>query len=243
MKVVILAGGFGSRLQAVVKDVPKPMADISGTPFLELLMGNLLRHGAESFYLCVGYKQEVIKSRFGSAFRGAPVFYSSEDSPLGTGGAIKKAFESFEISQAVVMNGDTFVQMDYAGFYSENKDKDLALALQKVPDTSRYGRVETRDGAVVAFKEKNASSGEGYINAGVYLVNKKLWQGKALKETFSFEQDILEPYAAAMNPGVYKADGYFIDIGIPESYAQACREKDLWLSSQEDSREKQRAGA
>ncbi len=224
MKIVILAGGFGTRLRSVVKDVPKPMADITGTPFLELLMRNLIHYGADSFYLCVGYKKESITTHFGETFLGVPVFYSVEAEPLGTGGAIKKAFDTFGLENAVVLNGDTFVQMDYAAFYLENKGKVLSLALREVPDTSRYGRVETRNGAIAAIKEKKDSSGAGDINAGVYLIDRRLWKGKSLPEAFSFETELLEPCASSLELGAYKADGYFIDIGIPEDYLRAQNE-------------------
>ena len=92
MEVIILAGGFGTRLQSVVKDVPKPMADINGKPFLEYLFQYLHKHNIKSVVLSVGYKQEIIKNHFQNTHKDMQVLYSSEDDPLGTGGAIKKAF-------------------------------------------------------------------------------------------------------------------------------------------------------
>ena len=79
MKTIILVGGMGTRLQSVVKDVPKPMADINGKPFLEYLMDNMLQYGATEFILCVGYLREVIMEYFGSSFKGGPVTYSVEE--------------------------------------------------------------------------------------------------------------------------------------------------------------------
>lgn len=223
MKAVLLAGGFGTRLQSIVKDVPKPMADIGGTPFLEILMGNLADCGIEAYYLCVGYKREVIEHYFGHSFRGLPVFYSCEDEPLGTGGAIKKAYDEFSLEAALVLNGDTFVQMDYAAFFAANRERNLAIALRQVEDTSRYGKVETLGDRVIAFREKEASSGSGYISAGVYVIRPALWGGRSLPPCFSLEKDIIEPYAARpdSNIGFCKTAGYFIDIGVPESYAEA----------------------
>ena len=103
MNIIILAGGFGTRLQSVVKDVPKPMADINGTPFLELLMREILFCDPERIILCVSYMKDVIKQHFGDSFLGVPVLYSEENEPLGTGGAIKQAFDLFGLDEAVVL--------------------------------------------------------------------------------------------------------------------------------------------
>ena len=121
MNIIILAGGFGTRLQSVVKDVPKPMADINGTPFLELLMREILFCDPERIILCVSYMKDVIKQHFGDSFLGVPVLYSEENEPLGTGGAIKQAFDLFGLDEAVVLNGDTYVQVNYSEFIRKSE--------------------------------------------------------------------------------------------------------------------------
>ena len=148
MKVIILAGGFGTRLQSVVNDVPKPMADINGTPFLELLMTNMLSFGASEFVLCVSYMRDKIIDYFGEDFRGVPVRYSIEEEPLGTGGAIKQAFDLFGLDDAVVINGDSYIKMDYTDFYRQAKGNMLAVALKRVENASRYGLVETNGNVI-----------------------------------------------------------------------------------------------
>lgn len=230
MKVIILAGGFGTRLQSVVQDVPKPMADINGTPFLELLMTNMLHYGATEFILCVSYLREKIIDHFGDDFRGVPVRYSVEEEALGTGGAIKQAFELYNLDEAVVINGDSFIKMDYADFYQKNKGNDIAIALKYMTNASRYGLVETADGYITHFNEKSSETKAGLINAGIYLIGKSLWKFAPEDKKFSFEKDILERHIAEMQAKFYQTEDYFIDIGVPESYAQALRElKDVIL--------------
>lgn len=223
MNIVILAGGFGTRLQSVVHDVPKPMADIKGTPFLELLMQELSFLDPERFVLCVSYKKDIIKQHFKDNFLGIPVVYSEEDTPLGTGGAIKQAFDLYNMEDALVLNGDSYIAADYAGFEKQNKDATLAVMLKQVEDANRYGRVEVENNRIVAFREKEQIMQPGLINAGIYKINRKLFSGN-LPAKFSFEKDVLEPIIPQLKPKYMVADDYFIDIGLPESYAQACRE-------------------
>ena len=170
MKTIILVGGMGTRLQSVVKDVPKPMADINGKPFLEYLMQNMLNFGTTEFILCTGYKHEVIIDYFKDNFKGIPVKYSIEEELLGTGGAIKQAFDMFEIDNAIVLNGDTFVKMDYAKFYQKMFGEKLGLSLKYVNNASRYGLVKTLQDRVIEFTEKKDTDEEGFINAGIYTV-------------------------------------------------------------------------
>ncbi len=223
MKVIILAGGFGTRLQSVVSNVPKPMADIKGSPFLDILMQKMIQNGATEFVLCVSYKKEAIMNYFEDSFYDIPVKYSIEEEPLGTGGAIKQAFEQFNIDKAVVINGDTYVEMDYNLFYQQMEQESFAIALKQLENASRYGLVKVEDNKVLEFSEKSNEAESGLINAGVYLISKEVFSGVKDKK-FSFEKDVLETEISKTRPKYYLADDYFIDIGIPESYAQACRE-------------------
>ena len=224
MKVIILAGGFGTRLQSVVHDVPKPMADINGTPFLELLMANMLQYGASEFILCVSYMRDKIINYFGDDFRGVPVKYSIENEPLGTGGAIKQAFDLFSLDEAMVINGDSYIKMNYAEFYAKNQGNTISIALKYMPNASRYGIVETSQKTIIRFNEKSAENKPGLINAGIYLIGKNLWKFAPEAKKFSFEKDILETHISKLQASFYKTEDYFIDIGIPESYAKALKE-------------------
>ena len=223
MNIVILAGGMGTRLQSVVHDVPKPMADIDGSPFLELLMRELCFLDPARFVLCVSYKKEIIQEYFKDNFLGVPIQYSIENEPLGTGGAIKQAFDLYNLNDALVLNGDSYIAADYDKFWNYNKNEKLAVMLKKVDDANRYGRVDVCDGRVMDFHEKQPDSQPGFINAGIYKINKNLFSEK-LSQKFSFEKDVLEPIIPQIHPSYMLADDYFIDIGLPESYATAQKE-------------------
>ena len=112
MEAIILAGGFGTRLQSVVSDVPKPMATISGRPFLEILLKSLAEMGFSRVVLSLGYKAEMIRSHFGSNFLGQDLVYVEEKTPLGTGGATRLAATACTQSNMFVFNGDTFLELE-----------------------------------------------------------------------------------------------------------------------------------
>lgn len=223
MDVVILAGGYGSRLRSVLSDRPKPMADIDGIPFLELLLRDIAFSDPGKIILCVSYMKEVIQEYFGDHFMGIPVLYSVESEPLGTGGAIKQAFDLFHLDDALVLNGDSYVKVDYNNLLLSCRHDPLGLVLVHVDDANRYGRVEIADGRVLSLLEKSPEHTPGLVNAGVYKISRSLFSAN-LPRRFSFEKDVLEPSVHSLHPRFLTAEGYFIDIGIPESLALAQRE-------------------
>ncbi|MFM7622658.1 MAG: nucleotidyltransferase family protein [Alphaproteobacteria bacterium] len=220
MQVIILAGGFGTRLQAVVPDLPKPMAPVAGRPFLAYLMQNLKRYGASRFILSVHYKRETIMGAFGEAFDGIPIDYAVEETPLGTGGGIANAVRFVTEDTALILNGDTFLDMDYTGFHEQAGHHNLTLALRHVPDVSRYGQVAVNDTHITHFAEKGPS-GPGLINGGVYGLNVPWFRGLNLPQAFSMESDFFYPQVAELKPHYVTTEGYFLDIGVPEDYARA----------------------
>ena len=223
MNIIILAGGFGKRLRSVVSDVPKPMADIDGVPFLELLIREWLFIDPEKIVLCVSYLKDKIKNHFGKEYLGVPIAYSEEENALDTGGAIKQAFEKFNLDEAIVLNGDTYVKFDFERFANSNAGAPLTVVLKRVEDASRYGRVVVKDNRIISLKEKIKKFEPGFINAGIYKINKSLLNCD-LPKKFSFEKDFLEKRVANISPQFIIADDYFIDIGLPESYKKACKE-------------------
>ena len=141
MQFIVLAGGFGRRLNKVIQDVPKPMADIGGKPFLTYLLTFLLRFPISKIVVSVGYKKEFIQNYFKDSFHNIPIVYSCETDPLGTGGAIKQAFEYINDEFAIVINGDTFFKVDLLNFFlfSKNLNSDVVVALKYLQEVQRYG--------------------------------------------------------------------------------------------------------
>lgn len=225
MEAVILAGGFGTRLQKVVHDVPKPMAPVAGKPFLSYLLDQLDRQGCTHAVLAVGYKKEVIQNFFGSYYNGISLSYSVEDKPLLTGGALKKALQMVTEEAVLVLNGDTFFGVDFSKMmdFHCKAHSDATLAVKKLHDFSRYGTVHFDDDyRITRFVEKKACQ-KGFINGGVYVLNRTLF-GDISQDKFMMEKDFLEKYVDTKLFSAFPCDSYFIDIGIPEDYEKANKE-------------------
>ena len=221
MKAVILAGGKGTRLKTVVPHLPKPMASVGGRPFLEYIFEKLILDKVDTVVLSVGYKREVIKSKYNSGFKNLKVSFSEETTPLLTGGAIKKATEAISDDIVIVLNGDSYTEFDLKKFYSNHLQKkaDVSILAVKMTDASRYGLLQLgSDYRVANFCEKQPNS-SGYINAGIYLFNPE--QLRKCKETvFSFEE-WLKSNIHSLKIYAYPNSEKFIDIGVPEDYELA----------------------
>jgi len=219
----ILAGGFGTRLQSVVSDKPKVLAEVSGKPFLAYLLEQLSPAGIRKVVICTGYMAEQIEECFGDAYDSLRIVYSREDEPLGTGGALRLALSKLSSEIILVMNGDSYIDTDlsvYANWFFE-KGLQAALLLSWAEDTSRYGSVIINENKTVAsFEEKSENCGPGWINAGIYLFRKSLIASMPSGRHYSLERDF---FPELTGKGLYGfcVGGRFIDIGTPESYAEA----------------------
>lgn len=223
-EAIILAGGFGTRLKEVVSDVPKVMAPVNGRPFLEYVLDYLEHYMIEHVVLSVGYKHEIIKSHFGYQYNSINIKYAIEDEPLGTGGAIKKAFELINDNKAFVFNGDTMFRINLVKHYDFHlsKQADFSLVLRQVNNVQRYGAVEYDDDKkITSFLEKGEKFGDGYINGGVYLINKRFFNQHQWPEKFSIEKDCFEKMVSSYSFYGMVCKQYFLDIGIPEDYNRA----------------------
>jgi len=208
-EAIILAGGLGTRLSSVLKDVPKPMADINGRPFLEYILKYLLDQGISHVILSVGYKYEIIRNYFKKRYLDLQIDYSIEDKPLGTGGAIKRALYYSNGEDTLILNGDTIFKIDLHKFYELHRSKKspLSIALKLIEDTRRYGLIEIDyDFRIKGFYEKGRVIDKGLINGGIYLLNKAFFSKFEIPEIFSFEKDFLEKY--------YKEETYKIENSI-----------------------------
>jgi D-glycero-alpha-D-manno-heptose 1-phosphate guanylyltransferase len=222
--VIIIAGGKGTRLHSVLKDVPKGMAVIAGNPFLAYLLGYLKYLGYQNIVLSVGYLHEQIVNYFSNSWEGLSIKYSIEDEPLGTGGAVKKALQFCKSDNVLVMNGDTLFAIDTLKLNSvlDQPGTQIVLALREVDNADRYGKVILdENGRVLEFREKSPGNSAGLINGGVYLMKKDAMSKEGLPEKFSIEQEFFPTICKAGNmKGVVYHD-YFLDIGIPEDLARA----------------------
>ena len=221
MQAILLAGGLGTRLRSVVNDRPKPMALIGDKPFMEYVVLELTRQGVTEIIFAVGYKGSMVEEYFKDGTQwGIQVSYAYEEELLGTAGAIKNAGSKVTEDRFLVLNADTFYQIDYSRLTSLSTERnlDMALVLREVSDVSRYGQAVLEDGWLKAFNEKTEEKRKGTINGGIYYLKRELLneipEGKV-----SLEQDMIPKWLSeGKKLGGFVSGGYFIDIGIPEDY-------------------------
>lgn len=222
---IILAGGFGTRLQSVVNDLPKPMAAVNGEPFLNYQLRYLKHFGIRQIIFSIGHLGDKIKGYYQNAFEGLSISYVAEPQPLGTGGGIRLAAETRENSEVIVLNGDSFFDADLNSFYRNHQQSGskISLALRQVDDAARYGTIITnQENTITSFKEKNNEQKAGKINAGIYLIDVKTYLANTPSNVnFSIEKDFFEKLHHILSIKAFELEGYFIDIGIPEDYNKA----------------------
>ncbi len=222
-EVIILAGGLGTRLRSVVRDRPKPMALVSGRPFLEHLMDYWAKQGISRFVLSVGYLAGSIKAHFGRCYCGCSIEYVEEAAPLGTGGGFRQALQYtlWQQQYVVLVNGDTWFEVDLARLTRDAHQSRLpvTVALKPLRSNDRYGAVRIdENNRIVEFGIK--TSGSCLINGGCYFIDVQA-VAEALceyPEKFSLEGDLLAQMARNGKVGASIQDATFLDIGIPADY-------------------------
>ena len=218
----ILIGGMGTRLGALTRETPKPLLPVDGAPFLDVLIGEAVRRGFRDILLLAGYKPEVVaeyaasvQSRFSGDHR---VTVSVEPEPLGTGGALRHAAEHLADS-FLLLNGDTWFDFNWLDLFRVAGDKS-AIAARRVPNADRHERLRIEaDGRVAEIEPRAEGSGSDLINGGAYVLRKSDLTG--FSERFSIESDLLPSLIGRSSLRAKKYDGFFLDIGIPETFEAA----------------------
>ena len=222
MEVIILAGGFGTRLQSKVRDIPKPMAPINNRPFSDYVLDYLTTNKVKQVILSVYYKYELIKNYYGSNYNGMNISYSIDSEELGTGGAIKAAVQKSKNDHIFIINGDTYFNINLAHLINNhvNNNNDITLSLKSMTNFERYGFVETdSSGQVYSLKEKKYRN-YGKVDGGIYLINRSIFNSYENKKKFSFN-DFIMNNLNNLKVGSLLFDELFIDIGIPEDYKRS----------------------
>lgn len=223
-EAMILVGGKGTRLSSAVSDRPKPMAEVAGRPFVVWLLMRLRAQGVRRIVFCTGHLGDVVEEYFGDGTHwGMELRYSRDPFPLGTGGAVRHGLDQIEGDRFLVLNGDSYCRCDIqmlADVHIRNR-AEATLWLVQTDDCRRYGSVLVgADGAVQSFAEKSSVLGCGFINAGVYLIERAAAETIAPGRRVSLEAEF---FPGLVGQGLFAAVGResFIDIGTPESYAGA----------------------
>jgi mannose-1-phosphate guanylyltransferase len=230
VKAVILAGGEGTRLRPLTLTTPKPVVPIVDRPFLRHQLDLLARAGIEDIIFSLAYRPERIQAVFGDGRAlGKRIHYAVEETPLGTGGAVRNAFEHLD-GTTVVFNGDVLTDVDLPALIRMHRASGAVatLVLAPVDNPTVYGVVETDDtGRVRRFVEKPPASEvtTNNINAGIYVLEKAAIEKMPAGVTYSIERSFFPGLLAAgdlVRAHVHR--GYWIDIGTPEKYLQVQRD-------------------
>ena len=220
---VVLAGGLGTRLRPAVPDRPKVLAPVGGRPFLLHLLERLRAAGFRRAVLATGHGADLVRRTLGERIGSLALLYSCESEPLDTGGAARFAVQGRNYRDALVMNGDSFLDLDVRRFVSWHRRQGAvaSMALVRVGDTARYGRVALDPGGRVRrFEEKGACGGPGWINGGMYLFRRGVLESFPIGR-LSLEHEVFPALARRGELFGHCCEGPFIDIGIPSDYGRA----------------------
>jgi D-glycero-alpha-D-manno-heptose 1-phosphate guanylyltransferase len=219
----ILAGGLGTRLRPTIAGRPKALALVHGRPYLTYLLEQLAGAGVRAVVLLTGYRADQVRSAFGDTYAGLRLTYSCEPLPLGTAGALRLALPHLHSTTVLLLNGDSYCEAPLADFrhFHSRIAADASLVLTRMEDCSRFGRVQVApDGRIVCFEEKTQAGGVGWINAGIYLIQRELIEEIPLGRPLSLERDLFPEWVRRKRFCGFACEGRFLDIGTPESYAQ-----------------------
>jgi D-glycero-alpha-D-manno-heptose 1-phosphate guanylyltransferase len=218
--LIILAGGFGTRLQSILKGDPKPLADINGVPFIYFLIKNWIEKGFSDFIFSLHFEADkiidFIEKNKSNLLINCTVRYIVEPSPLGTGGAISYILNNLYIKDDFfIVNADTWVE---DGYSTLNNSECNAIGILQIENTDRYGKISIDDNnIIIKFEEKNGLKIKGFINIGVYKFSKSIfpnWDGLP----YSLEKDLFPVLVKQKKIKGLLIHTNFIDIGIPEDY-------------------------
>jgi len=232
--VIILAGGFGTRLKEVVPQVPKPLAPIRGVPFLNILLSRLLSSvPIHKIIFALGHRSQEIFDHLQNSSFSVPISFSFEHTPLGTGGALKRALEWCNSDEVLICNGDSLLDFSFPLFYQAHKEKKARATIACLPlfdEGQEVGKVcmNPHTHQILSFSEKAvpiplfASQEESLSlcsNAGLYLMDIAVTDHLPHKDRFSLEIDVFPSWAEQRAPFYgHLCRGFFIDIGTPETY-------------------------
>jgi NDP-sugar pyrophosphorylase family protein len=186
LKAIILAGGHGKRLRPLTDYVPKSLVPIKNIPIIEWQIKYLKKYGVTEVIICTGYKTKMIENYLSMKKTGVKIKFSIEKSPLGTGGAIKKAGKMINDKSFFVINGDTITNIDLRKLAKKPN------SIASIELRTKFGTLETIGNKISKFKEKKEISNL-WMNAGIYYLQKEIL--KDLPNKGDIEKTVFPNYA------------------------------------------------
>jgi len=223
MKLIILSGGLGTRLQSISNGIPKALMLVGDSVFLDFLLEQIFKYNISHVYLSLHYKQELFNEYIENCIYKDRITSIVEPEPLGTGGAVNYVIDNSPISSPFfVINGDSLSNISLDQMFKEFQSRNLTVmvGISRVKDATRYGAVLEQKGKILSFEEKSVR-GAGWINNGYYIFKKEAFDG--YNGTFSLEKDLFPNLVQNQELGAFKvADDNFIDMGVPDDYKKLC---------------------
>lgn len=221
-RVVIQAGGKGSRLYPYTKVLPKPLMPVGGMPILEIVIRQLAAHGFRDLTITIGHLGDMIRWCCGDGSKwGVRIQYCAEDKPLGTMGPLRRVPGLDQ--PFLVMNGDLLTDLDFGAFYRWHLagDGPLSIATYMKPVNISLGVLQTNDqDRVVGFQEKPTLHFP--CSMGVYGMNPELLEHIPADQLFGFDSLMFTLLEKGVAVRSYLFNGTWMDIGRPEDFALAC---------------------
>jgi D-glycero-alpha-D-manno-heptose 1-phosphate guanylyltransferase len=223
---ILLAGGLGTRLRESVPGVPKCLAPVGSTTFLQIQMGLLASQGVRRFILSLGYRADQVIEVARSLKGTFSIEWVVEPRPLGTGGASLLAMDRAALAEVIIANADTILEADLSALLlplDVRGAEHIRMVAVPSPEDARFGGVLVRSGKV----EQYLSSGtpySGLVNAGMYRVHRDAFANFRPGETFSLELDVIQELAKQGRASASIVTGTFVDIGVPRDYQRFCKE-------------------
>lgn len=208
MKVVILAGGFGTRLSEYTKTIPKPMVKVGGRPIIFQIMKLYAKYGFNDFYIALGYKGEIIKTFFKKKFYDWNVTLVDTGKKTMTGGRLKKMKNLFRKNETFMMTyGDGLSNVNIKKLLNFHKKNKKLVTLTAVRPPARFGVIKLKGNFVNYFKEKSKMD-EGWINGGFFVINAKFLNFIKNSQTF-LEKEPLEKATKQKQLAAFKHRGFW----------------------------------
>lgn len=224
MQAVLLAGGKGTRLKPHTAEIPKPLVPVGGKPIIEILLSRMRKHGITDVRICVNHLAHLIEAVLADGKRmGMEIKYSLEDRPLSTVAPLK-LIEGLN-DHFLVANGDILTDLDFSLLFRHHIDHGakLTVASHRRVHTIDYGVMRTdAQGRVTGFEEK--PDYDFTVSTGIYVFSRSVLEFVPDGEPFGFDDLMLRLLELNEPVMTYPYDGYWMDIGRPDDYAQACQD-------------------
>jgi NDP-sugar pyrophosphorylase family protein len=232
--VVLMAGGFGTRLKPLTDRVPKPLLNVGGKPLLEIIINQFIRYGFNRFFISTHYKGEQVREYFGDGKKwDISISYIHEAKPLGTAGALRLLPTDIGDEPIFLMNGDILSNTNFRDMlqFHKSSDSDCTIAVREYETRIPYGVVKTEGIKAMTIVEKPSYT--NFVNAGIYVLNRAVLDIGRSPKYLEMPKFLTEKIITGSKVNVFPIHEYWLDIGQTGDYVRAQHEAERlpWMES------------